>query len=342
MPAIGQLISRFLAGTKWQDFERSRLAGDASQRRYDRLLDPGTGETAVLMVAPPDKGEDVRPFIKIARHLTSIGLSAPAILRIDAANGLLLLEDLGDAVFARVIASGAAPEQTLYSAAIDALALLHRQPVPQDTTAYDADRWAGLAGLAYDWYLFGVQGEMRPAAKQAFSRAMQSALQHNTSSTQVLILRDFHAENLIWLPGRVGEKRVGLLDFQDAMSGHRAYDLVSLLEDARRDVSPDLRDQMLDRYIAVTDSDAAKLQAAFATLGAQRNLRIIGVFARLSLHFGKPNYIDLLPRVWRHLLRDLEHPRLAELRDIVLRDLPAPDKTAIGNLKKKCAAFPTL
>ena len=156
----------------------------------------------------------------------------------------------------------------------------------------------------------------------------------------VLALRDFHAENLIWLPERDGAARVGLLDFQDAFAGHPAYDLVSLLEDARRDVAPEVREAMVTHYIAGSGTDAAAFRTAFATSGAQRNLRILGVFARLSMHFGKPQYVALIPRVWAHLQADLADPALADLRDFLDGVLPAPDPDRLERIRSLCGTCP--
>jgi len=158
----------------------------------------------------------------------------------------------------------------------------------------------------------------------------------------VLIQRDFHAENLLWLPNRTGVQRVGLLDFQDARTGHPAYDLVSLLKDARRDVPAKVERAMIARYVQNTNSDPRAFDAAYQLLGVQRNLRILGVFARLSLHFNKPHYVDLIPRTWAHLMQGLSHPALKKLRDQVLKDLPPPTPENLTVLKEKCASIPTL
>jgi hypothetical protein len=157
----------------------------------------------------------------------------------------------------------------------------------------------------------------------------------------VLALRDFHAENLVWLPDRAGVARVGLLDFQDAEAGHPAYDLVSLLKDARRDLAPGLEQEMIDRFLSRTGCDPERFAAAYAALGAQRNLRILGVFARLSMHFGKPHYVDLIPRVWAHLTASLRHPALAPLARRVADDLPEPTPDILASLKEQCATVPT-
>lgn len=309
------LLHVFLQRAGWGDAARSKLAGDASFRKYERLN--RNGEPAVLMDAPPPQ-EDIRPFMRIARHLDSLGYSAPRILAEDTEHGFLLLEDLGDDLFARLLKSGG-DERGLYEAAIDFLLDLHRHPAPADLAPYDEMRLIDEAQLFTDWYLPALTGRDTPAnIRQAF-RFLFGILAPEvgmdaTPDQRVLVLRDFHAENLIWLPERNGPARLGLLDFQDAVAGHPAYDLVSLLEDARRDVDPDLAEAMLQRYIAGSRVDDATFRRAYAILGAQRNIRIIGIFTRLWKRDGKPHYQAFMPRMWGLLERDLAHPALADLR----------------------------
>ena len=317
------LAQTFLSSTTWATARREPLAGDASNRRYERLYMGSM--TAVLMDAPPDKGEDVRPFVSIAEHLTGLGLSAPKILASDTQNGFLLLEDLGDDLFARVLSRHPDMEDTLYTAATDVLLALHRT-APPPLKRYDPDLMTDLAALAFTRYKSGITGVEDPAETQGFRDAFKPLLSDLTQGAEVLIQRDYHAENLLWLPDRAGIARVGLLDFQDAMLGHPAYDLVSVLQDARRDVSNDIERRMLDHYISHTDCPAPAFRAAYAALGVQRNLRILGVFARLSLDMGKSHYVDFIPRVWALLQRDLDHPALAPIADAVREGLP--DQTA--------------
>ncbi len=333
------LLRAFLDNARWGDSVRTPLAGDASNRRYERLI-RGT-ETAVLMDAPPDKGEDVRPFVAIARHLSDLGLSAPRILSEDAAHGFLLLEDLGDALFARVLKAEPAAEATLYAAAVDVLCELHRHPAPAGLAPYDATTMPALGALAIDWYLAGTAetdagGHHRGAMIDALAEALDRLA---PVRKPILVQRDYHAENLLWLPDRTSLARVGLLDFQDARAGHAGYDLVSLIEDARRDVAEETRNMAIQRYADATGWAVADLIAALAALGAQRNLRILGVFARLSMHYGKPHYVDLIPRVWKHLQRDLGHPRLTEVARAAAV-LPAPTPKLLQGLKDLCGTVP--
>lgn len=333
----GLLADGFIAGTSWAGAIRKPLAGDASNRRYERLF--LNGKTAVLMDAPHEKGEDIRPFIRIARYLSGLGLSAPTILAEDEQQGFLLLEDLGDDLFARVIPRQPDLERPLYEAATDVLIHLHKAAPPADLKAYDPAVMLDMAALAWRWYLGGALAEDL-ASEQAFRTAFSPILQRYAGDTPVLIQRDYHAENLLWLSDRNGPARVGLLDFQDAMAGHPAYDLVSVLQDARRDVSPFIEDAMIARYVGATGQDDSAFRAAYAVLGAQRNLRILGVFGRLCLMGGKPHYIDLIPRVWNLLLRDLTHPALTPVAELITDALPAPTSEILKRLKDRCATIP--
>lgn len=338
-------IAAFLETAGWGAANRAPLAGDASNRRYDRLRNGPMGASAILMDAPPETGEETAPFLRIARHLRGLGLSAPEILSENREDGLLLLEDLGDDLYARVIATGGADETELYTAAVDALVALHQHAPPSDLGPYSPALMAEKAALAGQWYAGGSapQADTRPdhPAAKAISDAIGPLLTRYAAATPVLIQRDYHAENLLWLPRRDGVARVGLLDFQDALAGHPAYDLVSLLEDARRDVPAALQNAMLEHYITATAADDTAFRRAYALLGAQRNLRILGVFARLSLHYGKPQYADLIPRVWAHLQQDLSHPDLDTLARSITACLPPPDSERLDRLKARCATVPT-
>lgn len=330
------LMQDFLAGTEWANAALAPLAGDASNRRYLRLTHRDTGANAVLMDAPPERGEDVRPFLHIARYLTGLGLSAPQILAQNETLGFLILEDLGDALFARVIPAAPQMEEPLYAVATDVLADLHRAGPPADLKPYGPDTMTDMAALAFDWYLTGATGENSPDRTAAL-KALHTLLSQHAGTTDVIVLRDYHAENLLWLPERTGVARVGLLDFQDAMTGHRAYDLVSVLQDARRDVPQEIETTMMARYCAATGQEETAFSAAYHCLGAQRNLRILGVFARLCLRDGKAQYVDLIPRVWGYLQRDLDHPALSPVASILRAALPAPSPAILSRLREHCA-----
>jgi aminoglycoside/choline kinase family phosphotransferase len=284
------------------------------------------------MDAAPELGEDVRPFVAVAEWLEGQGLSAPRIMAADTEAGFLLIEDLGDDLFARVVADDPALEMPLYEAATDVLIALHAAAPMQGLASYDPQVMTPLAGMAYDWYLTESRGR-NDAARDAFYAELEPVLAQH-SSCDVTILRDYHAENLLWLPQREGDARVGLLDFQDAMLGDPAYDLVSILMDARRDVSPEVETAMIARYAAHRGLDRAAFETRYHVVGAQRNLRIVGVFARLSRRDGKKHYVDLIPRVWTHLMRNLSHPALAEVAACVARDLPEPTPEILDALRR--------
>ena len=325
-------LEQFLINHGWGDAQRAHLAGDASNRRYERLR-KSDGQNAVLMDAPPQKSEDTQPFIQMAQHLRDIDLSAPEIYAADTQLGFLLIEDLGDALFARLIAQDASQEKALYQAATDVLIQLHLAPVIS-LRACDADWLTEMTAPAFEWYA--------PDVDVAHFKEIFGPLAETLDTNQkVVILRDYHAENLIWLPERMGTQRVGLLDFQDALLGHPAYDLVSFLQDARRDVSPKTEAEMIAYYIAQSQTDPVKFRAAYALLGVQRNLRILGIFARLCIRDGKKPYVDLIPRVWDYMQRDLAHPDLSDLAQALKHILPTPTPKFLEHLKSQCATHPT-
>ena len=298
----GALIDAFLKRAGWPA-TRTTLAGDASFRRYDRVTRDGS--TAVLMDAPPPM-ENVRPFLAIDRHLRRLGFSAPEILAEDVDSGLLLLEDLGDDTFTRLLAGGA-DERALYALGVDVLIALHRRPaaeaIPPDLPPYDDRRLQDEAALLTDWFMPAVFGRPTPAATaQEFRYLWSIALRGVRAVPETLVLRDFHVDNLIRIQGREGVAACGLLDFQDAVKGPIAYDLVSLFEDARRDIAPALVAEMRGRYLAAFPAlDAGALDRAMAVLGAQRHAKVIGIFTRLCVRDGKPQYLVHIPRVWRLL-----------------------------------------
>jgi len=315
-------IEAFLAAGDWRRAARRPFASDASFRRYFRLT--GGPKPALLMDAPPPQ-EDVRPWIKIARHLAGLGLSAPGIHQADAARGLLVIEDFGDDTVARLLKDGAAAEP-LYAAAVDTLVALHTAPaaIRIDVPRYDAGALVEKAMLLLDWFLPALGAAPSPAARADYAAAWAAVLPLRRGVPESLALRDYFPENLMWLPARAGVARMGLLDFQDAMLAPSVYDLVSLVEDARRDVPEALRRAMLERYRAAFPAqDRAPFDAAAATMAAQRHARVIGVFARLWKRDGKAVYLAHIPRVWRLLERALEHPGLSPLRHWFDTHVPA-------------------
>lgn len=303
---------QLLAGSGWAGWQATPLAGDASSRRYLRLTGPDRA-TAILMQTPePPDG-----FVQIGAHLSSIGLCPPQVLWQDRAAGLLLIEDLGPCHFAQWLTLHPGDEAALYRAAVEVLAVVQRHPAPPGLPALTPAHAAAMIAPLTDWYAPGVD----PVPLIA---ALEQALTHHAPLANCLSLRDFHAENLIWRPERTGTDRVGLLDFQDAVLAPAEYDLVSLLRDARRDVADKVCEAMIGHFARLTGRDPAQTRAALACLGVQRNLRIIGIFARLAKRDGKSRYLDLLPRVWAHLQRDLSHPAMAEMQGLVLARILPP------------------
>lgn len=324
----------FVKAAGWSTATRTPLAGDASSRRYERL----TGvSSAILMDAPPGQADSVADFVRIDRHLRGLGLSAPFILAQDIDAGFLLLEDLGDGLFPAVIADAPTMEETLYQAATDVLLHLQAHPPLPGLPDLSAQDWAGAAGLVIDWYRLASVGTRDGRADLV--GILTETLRRLADGPRVMILRDYHAENLLYLPNRDGLARVGLLDFQLAQMGQPGYDLVSLLQDARRDVPPALETAMIQRFAEAHHRDLAEFQASYAALGALRALRILGIFARLCLAEGKPRYLAMIPRVWAHLQRNLSHPDLAELRQIFAALLPPPDAETLRRLEAQCSAF---
>ncbi|HEV2568057.1 aminoglycoside phosphotransferase family protein [Sphingomonas sp.] len=305
----------FLKGAGWDDAEILPLAGDASFRRYFRVLAPG--RRAVLMDAPPPH-EDPRPFLTVAEHLIALGFSAPRTLAADLRHGLVLLEDFGDARMREVIDAAPEAELRIYADAVDLLARLHRHPAA-DLPPYDEREYLREASLLTEWYApaLGLQVE-----DESYRAAWREALAPLLQDRSVTVLRDYHAENIMLIEGRDGVDGLGLLDFQDALAGHPAYDLVSLLQDARRDVPEAIEADMLQRYLETARPGGGFLDA-YWLLGAQRNAKIVGIFTRLWKRDGKPRYLSYLPRVWAYLERDLEQPALAPVKAWFDAHIPA-------------------
>ncbi len=314
-------LAGFIAAAGWGATTPAPLAGDASFRRYYRLADGDRRE--VLMDAPPPH-EDVRPYIEVAGMLRGHGLSAPEIFAEDPELGLLLIEDFGDDTYTRLLARGA-DETRLYALAIDTLIALQRAvAAPPALPPYDEAALLREAALLVDWYAPSVLGAALPAAaREEYSARWSEVLPLAALPGPTLVLRDYHVDNLMLLPGRDGVRGCGLLDFQDALCGPASYDLVSLLEDARRDVPAALREAMIERYLAAFPAiDRGAFRRSAAILAAQRNAKIIGIFTRLWRRDGKPQYLHHIPRVWRLLEADLREPALRGVARWLDRHLP--------------------
>jgi N-acetylmuramate 1-kinase len=298
----------------WAKADVHPLAGDASMRSYQRLhMDGGT---AVLMDAPPPQ-EDVRPFVVMDHWLRKQNLSAPELYAVDERAGFILLEDFGDDLYSRAMAGGA-DENILYDAAVDVLAHYQTGQAPESIPDYEDDFLLLEVSYFVDWYVEKHLGyKVSAKDRETFLGLWRGLLPEMNAGPRVLLLRDYMADNLLWLPEREGLARVGLLDFQGALQGSMAFDLASLARDVRRDVSDTSVSRMVDRYLSVTtldDVDPEAFRTAFAIAGAQRNTKIAGGFARLALRDGKVQYLDYLPRLFGMLKKDLNHPRLGDIR----------------------------
>lgn len=347
----------FLKRAGWDGAAVTPLAGDASTRRYFRIA--RNGRKAMLMdqpphaetpIAPPDAtpeqrhklgyiavarlaGADVGRFVAVANYLHSHGLTAPEIYAADIPNGFALIEDLGDDLFDSVLLNGG-DERELYLTAADVLAKLHENEAPRmlDATtpllSYDETAQLGEIDLMTEWFMPMALGRAATDDEVREHRALwKAALDTTRTHPPVLIHRDYHAQNLLWLPQKKDHARVGILDFQDAVSGSRAQDLMHLVQDARRDVSPDVADATIARYLQASRArgmalDPKQFGAEMAIISGQRLARIVGVFGRLYKRDNKPRYLDYLPRVWGHLNKDLSHPALGDLKKWYDRVIP--------------------
>lgn len=325
-PERGEAMDEFLSRIGWHGAVRRMLAGDASFRRYERVTHRDS--IAVLMDAPPP-WEDVRPFIAVTQLLSRCGVSVPSILAADEAKGFLLLEDLGDSSFTRLLKAEPAREGALYHAATEALITIrrassaHAATLSQQLPPYDMAVYLREAALFAEWFLPQVHGIQRARElREAYLAVWRDILGRLAPKQHCLVHRDYHADNLLWLPGRAGHHAVGMIDYQDALWGDGAYDLASLLEDARRDVSEATVAACRAQYINASGEEEGDFAARYAVIAAQRNAKIIGIFARLCVRDGKAHYLEYLPRVWGHFARDMAHPMLAPLRNFVNEHVP--------------------
>ncbi len=345
-------LREFLEGAGALDATRLRMPGDASTRSYARLAK--SGGTLILMNSPkrPDGpaiydgksysaavhlAEDVKPFVAVARGLRERGFSAPAVHHGDLDAGFLITEDFGNAPF--VEGEPPAPIAERYQMAADVLAALHREPLPETLPlapgisyaipVFDTDALLVELGLMPEWYLPDRNAALADGLRNEFTALWRELLAVPLAAPKTWVIRDFHSPNLIWLDERPDIKKVGIIDFQDAVLGHPAYDLVSLLQDARVDVPEQLELALLTRYIkarrdADSGFDAAAFAEHYAIMSAQRNTRLLGTFARLNRRDGKPHYLKHQPRIWSYLTRSLAHPALSGIRAWYGEHVPPP------------------
>ena len=322
----------FLKSTPWAQAEVAVLTQDASARRYFRLNHPAL-KSAILMDASRSVAGEMARFLHMDQYLRDIGLSAPEIYEEFA--DYLILEDFENARFADVPTD---PDE-LYRIALDVLLHLQTHPAPEGLPLCDAAHLGELAATAWQWYPDCATGK-RNSDSDTVADLVESLSQRLDLTPSCVMLRDYHAENVMWLPDRQGYARAGLLDFQDAMLGHPAFDVVSLLQDARRDIDPDFERAMCAYFQTRSSMSADHFATSYAAFGAVRNLRIIGMFARLSRLLYRPHYVDFIPRVWAYLDRDLAHPALSDLREVVEKTLPPPAKSPLQFLKSACLPHP--
>lgn len=325
MSELPEGLAAFVESAGWGEAEVAPLPGDASFRRYFRLVRAG-GDSAMLMHAPPPH-EDPAPFLHVAHWLGDNGMRAPAILAAEPQAGWVLTEDFGNDRMRDWLDDNPAEERAAYEAAVDALAALHRLP-PGPFAPYDMAVYARETALLTEWWC-PAQSLTTDAEgyAAAWAEVMAPVLARQTPG--VTVLRDYHAENIMLLGGKSGAPQ-GLIDFQDALVGHPAYDLVSLLQDARRDVDVHLETAMLLHYSHAIGGADDDFLADYATLGAQRNAKIVGIFTRLNARDGKPRYLTMIPRVWAALERDLAHPALEPVAAWFDANIPAELRSRNG------------
>lgn len=318
----------FLNNCNLKDAQRIKLKSDASFRRYERIIDKD--KSFILMDAPPEH-EETLPFINIANFLKNNEFSAPEIIKSNSDHGFILLEDFGDESFNNILSgksllSAELSENKIYEKAVDCLINLHKISLTNISIPYYDDAILLKESNQFiDWYVSTLNGEiLSEDNKKEFNLILKDLLQSARIFPDVIVLRDYHADNLMWLSDRTAYRKVGILDFQDAVIGSITYDLVSLLEDARRDVNSTLSEHMINHYLKAFPNLSRKdFNLAYAVLGVQRNLKIVGFCARQAVKHKNPFYLSLLPRVWRYINNDLKHPSLLHLKKWLIKVVPS-------------------
>lgn len=315
------IVENFVANSPWHNWVCAPIAGDASARRYLRLT--SGSDTVILMDAPLENDEETQPFVELANFLNARGYAAPEVLAHNPEQGIIILSDLGEIDFAQWLLAKPADEQMLYQSATDILLGLEDIDAPQHLKQMTPTVGAEMVAIIGTHYSHKGTNDL--------CAQVHLALETFAPDPNTLALRDFHAENLIWRSEKIGDDRVGLLDFQDAFLAPPGYDLASLLRDARRNVSPQVADAAID-YFAERTKAKGPFRTSLACLGVQRNLRILGVFARLVTDLAKPRYLAFMPRVWGHIVQDLQDPALADLRQAVMDTVPEPTPAILAGL----------
>ncbi len=337
-----QEIDAFLNANGLEGCRKIRISGDASHRRYQRIFHEDTHY--MLMDSPVDK-EPVEPFIEVDAMLRDRGFSAPKIVAQDVSKGLLLLEDFGNTLFSKFFHDAAIEnvelvQQKLYREAMNILIAMGQQgldaPFASDTLPQYSEELLEREVEAFgEWFLPEIlSGAQLKEAQHSWTLLWRFLISSADLTPQVLVHRDYHVDNLCWLEERDGLRRIGLLDFQDAVRGNKAYDVVSLLEDARRDVPETLRAQLKTEYINALGLDEASFNAEYAFYGAQRNAKILGYFVRLYRRDGKPRYLAMIERVWQYFLSDIEHPSLNDVHEWVAKYFDTDAHRAVAEIAK--------
>ncbi len=335
-------IKQFLDGAGLHDCRKIRIAGDASHRRYQRIFH--NDSRFMLMDCPPEK-EAIAPFITLANMLRDRGFSAPEIIRSNPEEGLMLLEDFDNTLFSKFFHEAAIEnadlvQRQLYQEAVNILIALAQQGLQapfeaKNIPTYDETLLEREVMLFADWFLPEIfQGTQLKQAQHSWKLLWKFMLGGADLSPQVLVHRDYHVDNLCWLADREGLKRVGLLDFQDAVCGRLAYDLVSLLEDARRDVPATLQAQMKNNFVKALGLNEADFAREYAFYGAQRNAKILGIFVRLYRRDGKPRYLAMIERVWGYFLQDIQHSELHDVQEWVSQFFDVDAKRRVADIIK--------
>ena len=312
----------FLAQVGWADAQILPLAGDASFRRYFRVV--RGADTALLMDAPPPH-EDATPFIAVSDYLVAQGFSAPAVLAADLDAGLVLIEDFGEVRMRETLDVAPEMERPIYSDCVELLATLATKPA-MALKPYSIAEYQRELAIFTEWYCSALSLTVDVNSYVAIWDRLLGQVVAGQAKL-VTVLRDYHAENVMLVSGRTGISRLGLLDFQDALVGHPAYDLVSMLQDARRDVSPEIETEMLALHNRLSPH-TPEFEAAYHILGVQRNLKILGIFCRLWKRDDKPRYRAFQPRVWGYVERSIAHPALAEFKDWLNGNVPVKRRAA--------------
>lgn len=326
MTDYGQHIESFLRKAGWESAERVVLAGDLSARRYIRLT-RRNGESAVLMDAPPERDSSTSAFVLMTGWLREAGMSAPEIYFGAPEQGLLLLEDFGNMKISELVEGAVEIQREIFDLAFELLLKIRKLPCPA-LSVPTPQKLVEATRLADQWYP-GIDSSLL----SGFRQRLETVLLELVSEDASVSLRDFHMDNLMWLPDRDGFGKLGLLDYQDAFIVHPVYDLVSLLTDARTEVKADLRADMLARYAMLSCDNPDRLEIAFAAFSAQRNLRILGIFARAAKLFGKPAHIHKLPRVHSYLMEAISHPVFAEGGYLASEAIPFPSPALLDSFE---------